>query len=143
MSRIPKVPARYSRTLELFSAAWNTDNPAERERLVKATCSPKLEVSSPYGVHRGIRAQLNSIAEVRAQFPRLRTGGSVLGAHHRVVLSTWWTTFGPARPSLIGIDCCEFDARGRVVRVVSFSPMSGDVVARNAATSHRSTKRTR
>lgn len=123
MAKSPQVPARVARTLRLFTDSWNTDDPGERERLVRATCSPKLEVSSPYGKLKGIRAQLDSIAEVREQFPRLRTGGTVLGYHHGLLLSAWWTEFGGARRPLCGIDCYEFDARGRVVRVASFSPV--------------------
>jgi len=118
-----KIPARYARTLRLFTAAWNTDDPKECERLLRRTCSPALEVSSPFGSLRGLRAQRKSIAEVRKAFPRLRTGGSILGSHHRFVLSSWWTTFGGAHPALHGIDCYEFDGKGRVRRVVSFSPV--------------------
>lgn len=130
MPAASKVPARYARTLRLFTLAWNTNDPKQRERLVRGTCSPGLEVSSPYGVLHGTRAQLRSIADVRARFPRLKTGGAILGAHHRVVLSTWRTAFGTARRALTGIDCYEFDERGRIVRVVSFSPVSAGSVTR-------------
>ena len=123
MASPPKVPARLARTLRLFTASWNTSDPDERERLVRATCSPRLEVSSPYGRLRGIRAQVDSIAEVRTQFPRMRTRGTVLGYHHGLLLSAWWTEFGGARRPLTGIDCYAFDARGLVLRVLSFSPV--------------------
>jgi len=124
MVRSVRLPAGLARTLKLFTEAWNTDDAEERERLVRASCSADLAVVSPYGLHRGIRAQCASIAEVRARFPRLRTGGSVLGVHHRIVLSSWWTTFGGSHRALTGIDCYEFDSRGKVTRVVSFSPVS-------------------
>ena len=141
MAPLAKVPARYDRVLKRFTAAWNTACPEERERLVRASCSPRLEVVSPYGIHRGIRAQLDSIAQVRAQFPRLKSGGTVLGAHHRVVLSAWWTTFGGARPSLTGIDCYEFDGRSKIVRVVSFSPVRPQGGPRKPVATGRSQKR--
>ena len=127
-----ELPVPHGRALELFTAAWNTNDAKTRERLVRTVCSPGLEVTSPYGILRGIGAQLRSIAEVRAQFPRLRTRGTILGEHHGAVLSSWRTSFGGARPALSGIDCYEFDGQGRVVRVVSFSPVSLSGTARGA-----------
>lgn len=106
-----------------FTEAWNVADPAERRRLIEATCTEATEISSPYGVHRGIKAQLDSITEVRAQFPNLRCSWNVLGEHHGWVLDAWTTEFGGDRPPLRGVDVTFVGPDGRVVKVISFSPV--------------------
>lgn len=123
MPRPARIPPRFARTLGLLTAAWNTNDARERHRLVIAACSERIDASSPYGTRRGRGDQLAEISQVRIRFPRLTTKGKVLCSHGRFVLSAWRTEFGGTRPPLEGIDCYEFDGRGRIVRIVSFSPV--------------------
>lgn len=111
------------RLVEQVKASWNVEDPEERRRLVEATYNEAVEVSSPYGESRGIAAQLKNIAEVRAQFPRLRCTGKVLSQHHGWVMDAWTTDFGGDRPPLHGIDVSLLDSTGRILKVISFSPV--------------------
>ena len=102
---------------------WNTDDPAARRRLIVATSAKGVRVSSPYGEHSGFDAQEESIAQVRKAFPKLRCRGKLLGEHHRWILVSWTTEFGGKRRPLTGVDVCQLDRRGRISRIVSFSPL--------------------
>jgi hypothetical protein len=108
---------------ERASRAWNVEDPTERRRLVEATCSPELEVSSPYGETRGIEAHLQEIAQVRAKFPNLRCTGRVLVTHHGWTMDAWITEFGEGSPPLHGVDVTHFDDAGRITKIISFSPV--------------------
>jgi hypothetical protein len=112
------------RIIDQFTEAWNVEDPEERRRLIEATCTEGTEISSPYGEHQGIDTQLREIAEVRAQFPKLICKGKVVAEHHRWVLDFWTTEFGGARPPLHGVDVTLLSETGRVVKVISFSPVS-------------------
>jgi hypothetical protein len=109
--------------IQRFTEAWNTEDPKVRRRLVEETCAPTIEVVSPYGEHRGIEAQLASIAEVRSQFPQLHCRAKILAQHHGWVMDAWTTEFGDDRAPLRGIDVSQLDEVGRVVKVISFSPV--------------------
>jgi hypothetical protein len=111
------------RLVERFSEAWNTEDPERRRGLVEETCAENIEVTSPYGERRGIAKQLEEIAEVRSKFPHLRCTSKVLAHHHGWVLDSWTTEFGESRPPLHGIDISQLDETGRVVKVISFSPI--------------------
>jgi len=104
--------------------SWNVADPAKRRRLVIATSSARPRVTSPYGEHSGVVAQIESIAEVRKAFPKLHCRGRVLGEHHGWVMVSWTTEFGGKRPPLRGIDVCQLDRKGRIARIISFSPVS-------------------
>jgi hypothetical protein len=109
--------------MQRFIEAWNTDDPDVRRRLVEETCAETVEVVSPYGELQGIAAQLASIAEVRSQFPKLRCSAKIVAHHHGWVMDAWTTEFGADRPPLRGIDVSQLDETGRVVKVLSFSPV--------------------
>jgi hypothetical protein len=104
--------------------SWNVADPAQRRRLVEATSSTRAHVTSPYGEHSGASAQVESIAQVRAAFPKLRCRGRPLGEHHGWILVSWTTEFGGKRRPLRGIDVYQLNRRGRISRIVSFSPVS-------------------
>ena len=102
---------------------WNTNDPTVRRRLIVATSARGVRVSSPYGEHSGVAAQEESIAQVRAAFPKLRCRGRLLGEHHDWILVSWTTEFGGKRRPLRGVDVCRLDRRGRISRIISFSPV--------------------
>jgi len=118
------VRAKTRKLLKNHMESWNVGDPVKRRRLVEITSSPRAHVSSPYGEHSGILAQLESIAEVRKAFPKLRSRGKILGEHHGWVLVSWTTKFGGKRQPLRGIDVLQLDRKGRIARIVSFSPVS-------------------
>jgi len=109
---------------EKFIEAWNVDDAAVRRRLLEESCSPDIEISSPYSEYRGIDQQFEEISQFRKQFPKGRCRGRILSQHHRSLLQTWKTEFGGVRPPLTGVDCIQFDDSGRILRNVSFSPVA-------------------
>jgi len=118
------IRAKTRKLLQEHMESWNVDDPVRRRRLVESTTSKRARVTSPYGEHSGIAAQVGSIAEVRRAFPKLRCRGRLLGEHHGWVLFSWTTDFGGKRHPLRGIDVCQLDRKGRILRIVSFSPVS-------------------
>lgn len=112
-----------ARIMAQFTEAWNTNDLDERRRLIEATCTESTEVVSPYGQHRGIASQLEDINQVRAQFPNAKCTAKVLAQHHGWVMDAWTTEFGDGRPPLHGADIALIDDGGRIVRVISFSPL--------------------
>jgi hypothetical protein len=111
------------RIIAQFTAAWNSNDPDERRRLTEATCSEMVEVVSPYGEHRGIAAQLQDIALIRSQYPKAKCTAKVLVQHHGWVIDSWTTDLGDGRPPLHGADVTFIDESGRIVKVISFSPL--------------------
>lgn len=111
------------RIVERFTSAWNVDDPEIRRRLVEETCTESTEILSPYGEQRGIEQQLESIGQVRSQYPKLRCTPKVLGEHHGWVIDAWTTEFGGDRPPLHGIDVALIDDTGHYSKVISFSPV--------------------
>jgi len=118
-----RAESNLEQVLDKFIEAWNVDTDADRRRLLEETCSPDIEISSPYGEYRGIDRQLVEISQFRKQFPDGRCRARVLSQHHLSLLQTWTTEFGGVRPPLTGIDCVQFDSSRRIVRNVSFSPV--------------------
>lgn len=118
------MPMDVARIVEKFSEAWNVEDPAERRRILEATCTEATEVSSPYGEHHGIEAQWKEIGEVRAQFPKFRCSWKVLAQHHNWLMDAWTSDFGDGRPPLRGIDVVLVGPEGRIAKVVSFSPVT-------------------
>jgi hypothetical protein len=103
--------------------AWNSDDPSERRRLIEASCANDIEVVSPYGEHRGIAAHLEEIDHVRSQFPRAKCAAKVLGQHHGWVIDAWTTELGDGQAPLHGVDVTLVNETGRIVKVISFSPL--------------------
>ena len=118
------VHAKTRKLVKDHLESWNVDDPARRRRLVEATSSTRARVTSPYGEHSGTVAQVESIAGVRRAFPKLRCRGRPLGEHHGWVLVSWTTEFGGKRRPLRGIDVYQVNRKGRISRIVSFSPVS-------------------
>jgi SnoaL-like domain len=121
---VADAPPDFAAILHRFIEAWNVHDPAERRRLLEETCAPGIEISSPYGEYRGVDRQFEEISQFRKQFPDGRCTFRVLSLHHDRLLSAWTTEFGGVRPPLSGIDCVQFDDQGRIVRTVSFSPVT-------------------
>jgi len=109
---------------EKFIEAWDVHDPANRRRLLEETCAQEIEISSPFSEYRGIDKQFREISQFRKQFPNGHCLSRIVSLHHNSLLQAWTTDFGGARPPLAGIDCVQFDDAGRIVRVVSFSPVA-------------------
>ena len=117
-------PTDLSAVFAKFIEAWNVRDTADLRRLLEETCAPGIEISSPYGEYRGIDRQFEEISQFRKQFPAGRCVARIVSQHHNSILQAWTTEFGGVRPPLSGIDCVQFDDRGRIVRATSFSPVA-------------------
>ena len=106
-----------------FIDAWNVESDSERRHLLEETCAKEIRVSSPFGEYSGIDRQFEEISQFRKTFPRGRCRTRPISQHHESLLSAFTTDFGTDRPPLTGVDCLQFDERGRVARIVSFSPV--------------------
>jgi len=115
---------KMAQVFERFIEAWNVHDPGDRHRLLEETCTPDIEISSPYSEFRGIDKQFEEISQFRKQFPGGHCRSRIISIHHLSLLQAWTTEFGGARAPLTGIDCIQFDDTGRVARVVSFSPVA-------------------
>jgi len=120
---MPDADPNLAAVFERFIEAWNVHDSASRRRLLDETCATGIEISSPYGEYSGIDQQFEEISRFRAQFPEGSCRFRVVSLHHHSLLQAWTTEFGKARPPLTGIDCVQFDIKGRIARVVSFSPV--------------------
>lgn len=121
---MPPLRPKTKKLVQQHLKAWNVDDPKERRRLVEATSTRSVRVVSPYDEHSGIVAQLESIAQVRRAFPKLRCDGRLLSEQHGWILVSWTTKFGGARAPLKGVDVCKLGRKGRISMIVSFSPVS-------------------
>jgi len=117
-------PSGLTAAFAKFMEAWNALEPATIRQLLEETCTPEIEISSPYGEYRGIDRQFQEISQFRKQFPAGRCTFRALSRHHNMLLQAWTTEFGGVRPALTGIDCVQFNDALRIVRTVSFSPVA-------------------
>jgi len=118
------IQSSLAAVFEKFIEAWNVRGPLDRRRLLEETCAPGIEISSPYSEYRGIDRQFEEISEFRKQFPEGHCITRIVSLHHNSLLQAWTTEFGGAGSPLTGIDCVQFNDAGRIVRVVSFSPVA-------------------
>ena len=107
-----------------FIEAWNVQDPLDRRRLLEETCAQGIDISSPYSEYHGIDKQFEEISQFRKQFPNGHCASRIVSLHHRSLLQAWTTEFGGVRAPLTGIDCIQFNDSGRIVRVISFSPVA-------------------
>jgi hypothetical protein len=115
--------SRANELVAMFIGAWNAETQFERRRLLEATCTQQTRFISSYGEHMGVDAHLEAIAAFRRQFPRGRCSARLLMEHHGWLLVSWVTEFGDGRASLRGIDTGLIGPSGRLIQMVSFSPV--------------------
>jgi hypothetical protein len=106
-----------------FFGAWNAESPAERRKLLEATCNQQTRFVSSRGEHMGVEAQLEAIAAFRRQYPLGRCSAQLLMEHHGWLLISWVTEFGRGRPPLRGMDAGLIGPNRRLTQMVSFSPV--------------------
>jgi hypothetical protein len=105
----------------LYCAAWNTDERAERARLLDRVWTPDGVYSDPNPTRAVGRAALSdSIAALRRRYPGARFHCSAPQMHHAVMRTTW-IYLRPDRTEVAhGEDFYELAADGRIKRVTGF-----------------------
>ena len=113
-----------------FAGAWNAGDPAERLRLIAASCAPDAVFIAPGGPAQGTAALGDSIGEFRRAFPASVVTFGVPDEHNGFVRVAWVTQFGDGQPSLAGEDFAQLAVDGRILLLVSFNGTAACPAAR-------------
>lgn len=105
----------------LYCAAWNTDDQAERARLLKRVWTQDGVYSDPNPTRTVGRAALSdSIAALRRRYPGARFHCSAPQTHHAAMRTTWVYLRPDKTEVARGEDFYELAADGRIKRVTGF-----------------------
>ncbi len=119
----PKNSVDAQTLISKFVGAWNAETQGERRRLLEACCNQQTHFASTQGENTGLETQLEAIRVFRLHYPRAIFAASLLMEHHGWLLLSWAINFGDGRPILRGIDVGTLGDNGRLVRMISFSPI--------------------
>lgn len=103
-----------------FAAAWNTDDDAERLRLLTAACLPEAVFAAPQGETAGTAAMSESIGQFRHAFQAASVRFGDPDVHGQFARVAWATRWNDGRPDLTGEDFALLAADGRIRLLVSF-----------------------
>ena len=105
----------------LYCAAWNSDDVAERTRLLERVWAPDGVYSDPNPTRTVGRVVLSdSIAALRRRYPGARFHCSAPQSHHNM-MRTAWLYLRPDKTEVArGEDFFELAADGRIKRVTGF-----------------------
>ena len=104
-----------------YCAAWNTTDPAERERLLTQVWAPDGVYSDPEPTLAVGRAALSdAISTFHHSYPGAYFRCSAPQAHHGAMRVTWILLIPYGTERLRGTDFSELAADGRIRRVVGF-----------------------
>lgn len=105
----------------LYCAAWNTDDPAARARLLERVWTPDGVYSDPNPTRTVGRAALSdSIAALRRRYPGARFHCSPPQTHHAAMRVTWLYLRPDKTEVARGEDFYELAPDGRIKRVTGF-----------------------
>ena len=104
-----------------YCAAWNTTDPAERERLLARVWAPDGVYSDPEPTNAVGRAALSdAISTFHHSYPGAYFRCSAPQAHHGAMRVSWVLFRPDGSERLRGTDFSELAADGRIRRVVGF-----------------------
>ena len=104
-----------------YCAAWNTTDPAERERLLARVWAPDGVYSDPEPTNAVGRAALSdAISTFHHSYPGAYFRCSTPQAHHGAMRVSWVLFRPDGSERLRGTDFSELAADGRIRRVVGF-----------------------
>ena len=105
----------------LYCAAWNTDDRAERARLLERVWMPDGVYSDPNPTRTVGRAALSdSITALRRRYPGARFHCSAPQTHHAAMRATWLYLRPDNTEVARGEDFYELASDGRIKRVTGF-----------------------
>jgi hypothetical protein len=107
-----------------FAAAWNSEDDAERLRLLTQSCVPDAVFVARHGVTRGVGALSASIGEFRGSFPAATVTVGCPAGFADVARFAWATQWNDGRTPLTGEDFAELAPDGRIRRIVSFDGLA-------------------
>jgi hypothetical protein len=104
-----------------YCAAWNTDDRAERDRLLARVWAPDGVYSDPNPTRTVGRAALSdTIAALQRRYPGARFRCSAPQTHHSAMRVTWIFLRPDKTEVAHGVDFYELAADGRIRRVTGF-----------------------
>jgi hypothetical protein len=104
-----------------YCAAWNTTDPAERERLLARVWAPDGVYSDPEPTNAvGPAALSDAISTFHRSYPGAYFRCSVPQVHHGAMRVTWVLFRPDGSERLHGTDFSELATDGRIRRVVGF-----------------------
>jgi hypothetical protein len=104
-----------------YCAAWNTDDRAERDRLLAKVWAPDGVYSDPNPTRTVGRAALSdTIASLQRRYPGARFRCSAPQTHHDAMRVTWIFLKPDKTEVARGTDFYELAADGRIRRVTGF-----------------------
>jgi hypothetical protein len=105
----------------VYCAAWNTDDKAERERLLARVWTPDGVYSDPNPTRTVGRAALgDTIAALQRRYPGARFKCSAPQVHHSAMRTTWIFRKPDGSEIARGMDFFELAEDGRIRRVTGF-----------------------
>jgi len=105
----------------LYCAAWNTDDKAERARLLARVWTPDGVYSDPNPTRTVGRAALSdTIAALQHRYPGARFRCSAPQVHHDAMRTTWIFRKPDGSEIAHGMDFFELAEDGRIRRVTGF-----------------------
>jgi hypothetical protein len=111
-----------------YCAAWNTTDPAERERLLARVWAPDGVYSDPEPTNAVGRAALSdAISAFHHNYPGAYFRCSAPQAHHGAMRVSWVLFRPDGSERLRGMDFSELAADGRIRRVVGFFGLPPEV----------------
>ena len=115
------APVDAAEAVSWFQQAWNEPDSAQRLILLKSCCAQDAEFASPEGMIRGLEPFNASIDAFLRAFPRAQVLFGTPDAHNGYVRVRWRTLFNDgAHGPIFGDDFMQFDAAGRLHKVISF-----------------------
>jgi hypothetical protein len=105
----------------VYCAAWNTENKAERDRLLARVWTPDGVYSDPNPTRTVGRAALSdTIAALQHRYPGARFRCSAPQVHHSTARTTWLFRKPDGSEIARGMDFFELAEDGRIRRVTGF-----------------------
>ncbi|HEY2803077.1 MAG TPA: DUF72 domain-containing protein [Actinomycetota bacterium] len=118
----PKGPSGPLEVYAAYSRAWNSDDPAEREALLRSVWADRavyVDDEVPEGLH-GTDALVVYIAESRAEMPGLVVSDTSAPKLVDGRLLVRWSAAQDREQRYSGTDVVEFAPDGRIARVTNF-----------------------
>jgi len=105
----------------VYCAAWNTDNKAERDRLLVRVWTPDGVYSDPNPTRTVGRAALSdTVAALQHRYPGARFRCSAPQVHHSAMRTTWIFRKPDGSEIARGMDFFELAEDGQIRRVTGF-----------------------
>lgn len=114
-----------TKVLEAYLAAWNTDDPVDRARLLEKSVTDDVEFIDPMANFSGTPDLAQHITAVRSTYHGVTfASAGELDQHNNVARAPWVARAGDTE--LRGLDVYDIAEDGRLRRIVGFFDRDGE-----------------